>query len=106
MTTLKPLLLAPLALAATILPSLAASSPSVSGKPAIPEKDCLAPAAFETVLSTAGDWIVMRAPDGADKTKLKGIVFRDAGMINVALFEDGCLAAVMVVGKAPPDLQA
>jgi hypothetical protein len=98
MTMLKPLLLAPLALAATILPAIAAPA-------AMPEKDCMAPAAFLTALDQAGDWIIQRAPARVQDTELKGILFRDSGMINVALFKDGCLAAVMVVGQAPPDIQ-
>jgi hypothetical protein len=99
MTTLKSLLLAPMALAASTLPTLAAP-------PAMPEKDCLAPAAFLTALDSAGDWVIKRAPDGAAEAELKGILFREAGMINVALFRNGCLAVVMVVGKAAPDVTA
>jgi hypothetical protein len=95
MSIFKLLLVTPVTVAMTILPSLAAA-------PASPANDCMAPKAFLTALSTAGDWIVKRDPAGNDE-KLTGVVFRDAGMFNVALFKDGCLAMVVIVGKAPPD---
>lgn len=98
MTTLKPLLLAPLALAVAIFPAIAAPA-------AMPQKDCLAPATFVSALDQAGDWIIHRDPVRVQDTDLKGIMFRDSGLINVAVFKNDCLAAVMVVGEAPPDIE-
>jgi len=94
----KFLWLAPLLVAGLTLPSSAAPD-----KVAAPGNDCLAPHTFLTALSSAGDWIVKRAPNGVADEKVTGIVFREAGMINVAVFREGCLAMVVVVGKAPPD---
>ena len=66
---------------------------------------CLAPAAFLTALADAGDWILKREVYAGDQNKLNGVVFRQGGMIDVALFQNGCLAMVVEIGKAAPDLQ-
>jgi hypothetical protein len=108
MVAVKSLLLPPLILAGLATPSLAAP-PDPMGPAAAPTSPpatkCLAPEAFLTALVEAGDWIVTRDPAGVEDAKLKGVVFRESGMISVALFKKGCLAMVVVVGKAAPDIE-
>ena len=100
MDRLKSLLLVPVTLAGFVLPTFAAPA-----QPTQPQVQCLAPHALLTALTTAGDWIIKRDPNGVGDEKLNGIVFREAGMINVAVFQQGCLAIVVVIGKAPPDIE-
>jgi hypothetical protein len=100
MVIAKTLLLTPVLLAGLVVPSGAAPM-----QPAQPGNECMAPHTFLTALSSAGDWIVKRDPVNAGDEKVTGVVFREAGMIDVAVFENGCLAMVVVVGKAPPDIK-
>ena len=72
--------------------------------PAHPDTNCMAPAEFLNTLTTAGDWVIGSAPKGVEEAKITGVVFRESGMIDVALFRAGCLAAVVIVGKAAPDI--
>jgi hypothetical protein len=78
--------------------------PSFGATTTQPTGQCLAPTAFLTALSSSGDWIVERSPQHVADTKLTGVIFRHSGMIDVALFRQGCLAMIVVVGEAPPDL--
>jgi len=102
------LLLAPLALAGLIVPAVAATGPAGGPipTPAASTARCMAPAELLTTLATAGDWVIGKSPKNVDGANIKGVVFRESGMIDVALFEGGCLAAVVVVGKAAPDIIA
>ena len=68
-----------------------------------PNPTCLAPSAFIDQVSSAGDWVVEKSPLHAPDDQVKGVIFRDSGMIDVALFRGGCLAAIVVVGHAKPD---
>ncbi len=95
----KTLLLASLVGTGLATPTIAAPE-----KPTAAEQ-CLAPGAFLTALSSAGDWVVKRDPGGVGDEKVSGVVFREGGLIDVAIFRDGCLALVVVVGKAPPDIE-
>jgi len=105
MLPLKMLLLAPLALATTTAPCLAsATGPDLGHAVALRAPQCMAPAAFRDTMAVAGDWVIGQSPRHAPTHRIAGIVFRESGMIDVALFKDGCLAAVVVVGKAAPDL--
>ena len=97
---LKYLVLGPIVAVGLATPSLGAPA-----KPAAPSKNCLQPHALLTALTSAGDWIIKRDPAGVADEKLTGLVFRQANMINVAVFQDGCLAMIVVVGKSPPDLK-
>jgi hypothetical protein len=64
----------------------------------------LAPTAFLTALNSAGDWVVERSPNHVPDAKVTGVIFRHSGMIDVALFRQGCLAMIVIVGQAAPDL--
>jgi hypothetical protein len=99
-------LLPPLAVVAASLPAFAAAPPSAF--PARPEPAamhrCLPPQAFLTALDSAGLWVLKREPAGPAE-KVTGVVFRESGMIDVALFKNGCLAILVQVGKARPDIE-
>jgi len=97
MLLLKTLLAVPLVVGLTATPGLAAP-------PAPADSRCLAPTTFISQLSSAGDWVVERSPHHAPDPQVKGVIFRHSGMIDVALFQRGCLAAIVVVGEAKPDL--
>lgn len=99
MSPFKPLSLALFTAAMTVAPSLAAATPAP-----VPANKCMAPAAFISAVSLAGDWVVERSPHHVPDAKVTGVIFRHSGMIDVALFRGGCLAMIVVVGEAPPDL--
>lgn len=101
MSPLKALFLGPFIAAVTVTSALA--SP-ISAESAAPVDKCLAPAAFISAVSSAGDWVVERSPHHVPDAKVTGVIFRHSGMIDVALFRQGCLAMIIVVGEAPPDL--
>ena len=101
MSPLRLLLLARVIAAITISSSFSAPTPV---PPPAPVDKCLAPAAFISVVSSAGDWVVERSPHHVPDAKVTGVIFRHSGMIDVALFRGGCLAMIVVVGEAPPDL--
>lgn len=67
--------------------------------------ECMAPQAFLARLVVAGDWIVKRAPNHVADSEVTGVVFREGGMINIAVFQNGCLALIVIVGKAPEDIK-
>jgi hypothetical protein len=92
----KLLTVVPVLFAGIALPGVAAPLPAPAQTAA-----CLDQAAFLSALSDAGDWIIKRDPDGA----VARVAFRESGMIDVAVFRDGCLAVVVVVGQARPDFK-
>jgi hypothetical protein len=104
MTNLTPLLIAPAMLAGLIVPGFA-SATGPDGGPAAGRSQprCMAPPEFIRTVATAGDWVIGQSPTHAPAERVTGVVFRESGMIDVALFRNGCLAAVIIVGKAAPD---
>lgn len=104
MTISKSLLAAPLLLAGMTAPALASATGPDRG-PAVDttREGCMAPPEFIRTVATAGDWVIGQAPSHAPAERVTGVVFRESGMIDVALFKGGCLAAVVIVGKAAPD---
>jgi hypothetical protein len=105
MTIPKSLLAAPLIFAGMIAPAMAsATGPDLGQAVALRAPQCMAPAEFRNTMAVAGDWVIGQAPSKVGRDPVTGIVFRESGMIDVALFDHGCLAAVVVVGKAAPDI--
>lgn len=90
----------PVILLSLSIPSFAAPSTTSDRAGA-----CMAPKTFLSALTSAGDWVIKRDPNGAGDAQVTGVAFRHEGMIDVAVFKSGCLAMVVIVGQAPPDLQ-
>jgi hypothetical protein len=98
MARIKYLLMLLAMIVASTLPSPAAPLPKTAN-------ECMAPQTFLARLVIAGDWIVKRAPNHVADTEVTGVVFREGGMINVAVFQDGCLALIVIVGEASEDIK-
>lgn len=98
MARIKNLLMLLAMIVASSLPASAAPAPKTAG-------ECMAPEAFLARLVLAGDWIVKRAPNHVADSAITGVVFRENGMIDIAVFQNGCLALIVIVGEASEDLK-